>query len=395
MRRARPSRRFAGCCPGSESPTIIPLEGSERPGRDPRGVPRKRVLGNTRESEEGRRELAAGASRREDAGLDAHEVIEWKTASPEARRAALARPAAGSREEVVRQAGGDHFRGARRRRRGGASLHAAVRWPGARRSARRARPSFAQPAPRCAPIRSRRWSAPSPMSRVFTRRSFRSRCRRDDAGRACANASRVRSTASACTCRPVPLRCPPPPSCWPCRRASPAARRARLQLAGSWTASVHAAVLVAAQLCGIDTVYKMGGAQAIAALAFGTETVQKVDKIFGPGSAWVTAAKQLVAADPAGAAIDLPAGPSEVLVIADDSANAAFRRGGPAGAGRTRRDRAGHAGHHVGRRWRARWAPRSSADAPRCRARDIVEQSHGEQPLHRGGRPRHGHRGLE
>ena len=87
---------------------------------------------------------------------------------------------------------------------------------------------------------------------------------------------------------------------------------------------IHAAVLVAAELCGIDTVYKMGGAQAIAALAFGTETVHKVDKIFGPGSAWVTAAKQLVAADPAGAAIDLPAGPSEVLVIADESANPRF-----------------------------------------------------------------------
>ena len=89
-------------------------------------------------------------------------------------------------------------------------------------------------------------------------------------------------------------------------------------------ADVHAAVLVAAEICGIDTVYKMGGAQAIAALAFGTESVRKVDKIFGPGSAWVTAAKQIVAADPAGAAIDLPAGPSEVLVIADESANARF-----------------------------------------------------------------------
>ena len=87
---------------------------------------------------------------------------------------------------------------------------------------------------------------------------------------------------------------------------------------------LHAAVLVAAELCGVDTVYKMGGAQAIAALAFGTDSVRKVDKIFGPGSAWVTAAKQIVAADPAGAAIDLPAGPSEVLVIADDSANAQF-----------------------------------------------------------------------
>jgi histidinol dehydrogenase len=68
----------------------------------------------------------------------------------------------------------------------------------------------------------------------------------------------------------------------------------------------------------------MGGAQAIAAFAFGTESVRKVDKIFGPGSAWVTAAKQIVAADPAGAAIDLPAGPSEVLVIADDTADARF-----------------------------------------------------------------------
>jgi histidinol dehydrogenase len=87
---------------------------------------------------------------------------------------------------------------------------------------------------------------------------------------------------------------------------------------------LHAAVLVAAELCKVDTVYKMGGAQAIAALAFGTNSVRKVDKIFGPGSAWVTAAKQIVAAVPDGAAIDLPAGPSEVLVIADDSADPGF-----------------------------------------------------------------------
>ncbi|MBC8027647.1 MAG: histidinol dehydrogenase, partial [Steroidobacteraceae bacterium] len=87
---------------------------------------------------------------------------------------------------------------------------------------------------------------------------------------------------------------------------------------------VHAAVLVAAELCGVDTVYKMGGAQAIAAFAYGTDSVRKVDKIFGPGNAWVTAAKQIVAADPGGAAIDLPAGPSEVLVIADESADAHF-----------------------------------------------------------------------
>ena len=83
-------------------------------------------------------------------------------------------------------------------------------------------------------------------------------------------------------------------------------------------------VLVAAQLCGIDTVFKVGGAQAIAALAYGTATVPKVAKIFGPGNRWVTAAKQLVAADADGAALDMPAGPSEVCVIADDSADADF-----------------------------------------------------------------------
>jgi histidinol dehydrogenase len=88
--------------------------------------------------------------------------------------------------------------------------------------------------------------------------------------------------------------------------------------------TVHPAVLVAAQLCGISTVFKVGGAQAIAALAYGTESVPKVDKIFGPGNNWVTAAKQLVANDPQGAACDLPAGPSEVLVVADERARAEF-----------------------------------------------------------------------
>lgn len=86
----------------------------------------------------------------------------------------------------------------------------------------------------------------------------------------------------------------------------------------------NAAVLVAARLCGIDQVFKAGGAQAIAAMAYGTESVPKVDKIYGPGTALTTAAKQLVAADPDGAACDMPAGPSEVLVIADDTARADF-----------------------------------------------------------------------
>ena len=84
------------------------------------------------------------------------------------------------------------------------------------------------------------------------------------------------------------------------------------------------AVLVAARLCGIEQVFKLGGAQAVAAMAYGTESVPKVDKVFGPGSSWVTAAKQIVAADAEGAALDMPAGPSEVLVVADDSATAEF-----------------------------------------------------------------------
>lgn len=84
------------------------------------------------------------------------------------------------------------------------------------------------------------------------------------------------------------------------------------------------AVLAVAQLCGVSRVFKVGGAQAIAAMAYGTQTIPKVDKVFGPGSSWVTAAKLLVANDPEGAALDLPAGPSEVLVIADASARAEF-----------------------------------------------------------------------
>jgi histidinol dehydrogenase len=84
------------------------------------------------------------------------------------------------------------------------------------------------------------------------------------------------------------------------------------------------AVVTAAWACGIRDIFKAGGAQAIAAMAYGTATVPKVAKIFGPGNAWVTAAKTLVAADPAGAALDMPAGPSEVMVIADRNANPRF-----------------------------------------------------------------------
>jgi len=88
--------------------------------------------------------------------------------------------------------------------------------------------------------------------------------------------------------------------------------------------AVNAAVLYVARLCGLENVYKLGGAQAIAAMAYGTQTVPKVDKLFGPGNTWVTAAKAQVAQDPMGAARDMPAGPSEVLVIADDGADPQF-----------------------------------------------------------------------
>jgi histidinol dehydrogenase len=86
----------------------------------------------------------------------------------------------------------------------------------------------------------------------------------------------------------------------------------------------HPAVLVAARKAGVSKVFKVGGAQAIAAMAYGTESIPKCDKLFGPGNAWVTAAKLRVANDPRGAALDLPAGVSEVLVIADEEARAEF-----------------------------------------------------------------------
>ena len=81
------------------------------------------------------------------------------------------------------------------------------------------------------------------------------------------------------------------------------------------------AVLVAADMCGITTIFKVGGAQAIAAMAYGTKSIPKVDKIFGPGNQFVTTAKMLVYGE---VNIDMPAGPSEICVIADDTANPAW-----------------------------------------------------------------------
>jgi histidinol dehydrogenase len=88
------------------------------------------------------------------------------------------------------------------------------------------------------------------------------------------------------------------------------------------TGKINSAILFSAQLIGITKIFKAGGAQAIAAMAYGTETIPKVHKIFGPGNQYVTKAKQLVTED--GLAIDMPAGPSEVLIMADASSNPAF-----------------------------------------------------------------------
>ena len=85
---------------------------------------------------------------------------------------------------------------------------------------------------------------------------------------------------------------------------------------------IHPAILYAASICHITEIYKIGGMQAIGAMAYGTESIPKVNKIFGPGNSWVTAAKQFVAM--ADCAIDMPAGPSEVAVMADETANPAF-----------------------------------------------------------------------
>lgn len=87
---------------------------------------------------------------------------------------------------------------------------------------------------------------------------------------------------------------------------------------------LNPAILYAAKLCGVTHLLKVGGAQAIAAMAFGTKSVPSVNKIFGPGNSYVTMAKQLVAQQVTGLAIDMPAGPSELLVIADGNANPAF-----------------------------------------------------------------------
>jgi histidinol dehydrogenase len=251
------------------------------------------------------------------------QVLDWKTSTPEARRAALARPAAEARADVHAQvaeiisrvrAGGDATLRGYTRQFGGAVIDELRVSPAEFMSAR-AKLSNSQVAAleraveNVTRFHEAQRSAPlsvETMPGVICERITRPVARVGlyvPAGSAPlpSTAIMLAVPAKVAGCPSRAIACPPDAE-----------------------GRVHAAVLVAAQMCGIDTVYKMGGAQAIAALAFGTESVCKVDKIFGPGSTWVTAAKQIVAADPAGAAIDLPAGPSEVLVIADDSADPRF-----------------------------------------------------------------------
>ena len=250
-------------------------------------------------------------------------IIDWQTASPDARRAALARPAADSRDEVFRQAAaivsavraeGDVAIRRFTRQFGGGDLQE-LRASSAEFAAARAALDAGQIAAieravaNVSAFHEAQKSAPLAVDTM--------------PGVRCERITRPIESVGLY----VPAGSAPLPStaimlAVPARIAGCPARA--IASSPGADGKLHAAVLVAAETCGVDTVYKMGGAQAIAALAFGTESVRKVDKIFGPGSAWVTAAKQIVAADANGAAIDLPAGPSEVLVIADDSADPAF-----------------------------------------------------------------------
>ena len=131
-------------------------------------------------------------------------------------------------------------------------------------------------------------------------------------------------------------------------------------------------VLMAARVAGVHRVFKIGGAQAMAALAYGTESVPRVDKIVGPGNIYVATAKKMVFGD---VDIDSEAGPTEVLVIADRSADARVARGRPDLAGRARRARAGDPDHarEVARRRACR--SRSPSSSRRSSARKIARKS--------------------
>ncbi len=132
-------------------------------------------------------------------------------------------------------------------------------------------------------------------------------------------------------------------------------------------------VLSAARLAGIDEIYRVGGAQAVAALAYGTETIRPVAKIVGPGNAYVAAAKRLVFGH---VGIDMIAGPSDVPVIADDEQRSRLDRRRPARPGRARRGRAGDPDHALRRTRRPcrgrRRGPAQGAAARRHRRRELA-----------------------
>ena len=131
-------------------------------------------------------------------------------------------------------------------------------------------------------------------------------------------------------------------------------------------------VLAAAHIAGVDRVFTIGGAQAIAALAYGTQTIPAVDKICGPGNAYVAAAKRRVFG---AVGIDMVAGVSEIVVVADATAESRLGRDRPVLAGRARRDGAGDP-DHARRGAASNASPRARSDcSPTCRARDIIAAS--------------------
>jgi histidinol dehydrogenase len=250
-------------------------------------------------------------------------ILDWETLSAGERRAALARPAQAARDDVETlarevianvRAGGDEALRAYSRRFDGAEIQTLAATPEESSQAERTLTSEQRSALERAMDNVERFHRAQQPETLTLETMPGVRCERVIRPISAVGLYVPAGSAplpSAVIMLAVPARiagCPRRVLCTPPRRDGRA----------------NPAVLVAARLCGIDSVYKVGGAQAIAAMAYGSETVPKVDKIFGPGNAWVTAAKQVVAADPAGAACDMPAGPSEVLVIADDSARAEF-----------------------------------------------------------------------
>src|SRR5690606_3788852 len=289
-------------------------------GRSACGVSRERFLGNAREPQECGRERHPRAASREDARMTIS-FVSWSQLTPDERRAALRRPAQEDGEELqqkVRAIVADV------RTRGDAALHEYTeRFDGVRLDALEV--SRSEYAAAQAALSAEQIAA---LERAIAdARAFQ------EAPRA---PTLVLETSPGVVCerhyRPidavglyVPAGVAPLPSA-AIMTAVPAAiagcRTRILCTPPRKDGTADPAVLVAAQLCQVERVFKVGGAQAIAAMAYGTQTIPKVDKVFGPGNAWVTAAKLLCANDPEGAALDLPAGPSEVLVIADDSARA-------------------------------------------------------------------------